>query len=117
MTEAEFMSQPIEALPLSRKKRRRCRRYPRPEYTEAQWKAILELQRGRCAICGEEKELYQDHSYRTGKMRGGLCRQCNCALGMLKDSPSRLRKALTYLQNPPANALGFGDTERETIKA
>jgi Recombination endonuclease VII len=61
----------------------------------------------------EETTLYQGHSYRSGKMRGGLCRQCNCTVGMLKDSPTRLRKALTYLRNPPAKALGFGETEQE----
>jgi Recombination endonuclease VII len=70
------------------------------------------LQQNRYAICAEESVLYQDYSYRTGKMRGGHCRQCNCALGMLKESPTRLRKALAYLQNPPANQLGFGKSEK-----
>jgi hypothetical protein len=113
MTEAEFMAQPIEPIPEPKRKRRKYRRFPRPECTEAQWRAILDLQQGRCAICGEEKELHQDHSYRTGKTRGGLCRQCNCALGMLKDSPSRLKRALAYLRNPPAKALSFGESEKE----
>jgi hypothetical protein len=35
---------------------------------------------------------------------------------MLKDSPSRLRRALAYLQNPPAKALGFGETEKERTR-
>jgi hypothetical protein len=113
MSDEEWMSQPVEMPLESKRKRPKYRRYPRPECTEAQWKAILERQQGHCALCGEEKELYQDHSYRSGKMRGGLCRQCNCPLGMLKDSPSRLRKALAYLQNPPAKALGFGESEKE----
>jgi hypothetical protein len=113
---AVFMDEPVEDLPEPKRKRRKYRRYPRPECTAAQWKAILDLQQGRCALCGEEKELYQDHSYRTGKMRGGLCRQCNCALGMLKDSPSRLTRALAYLRNPPAKALSFGESEKEKVK-
>jgi hypothetical protein len=32
---------------------------------------------------------------------------------MFKDSPSRLRNALAYLRNPPAKALGFGESEKE----
>src|SRR5262245_12518018 len=111
MSDEVWMTEPVVDVPEPKRKRRKFRKYGRPECTEAQWKAILELQQGRCAICGEKKELYQDHSYRTGKTRGGLCRQCNCALGMLKDSPTRMRRALAYLQNPPAKALGFGETE------
>jgi Recombination endonuclease VII len=107
-----LMDEPV-LVPEPKRKRRRYRTYPRPECTDAQWQAILDLQQNRCAICGEETALYQDHSYRTGKMRGGLCRQCNCALGMLKDSPTRLRRALAYLQNPPAKALGVGESETE----
>jgi hypothetical protein len=34
-------------------------------------------------------------------------------LGMFRDSPFRLRNALRYLRNPPAEALGFGDSEKE----
>src|SRR6266550_1213601 len=93
VTDEAWMTEPVVDVPEPKRKRRKFRKYPRPECTEAQWKAILELQQGRCALCGEEKELYQDNSYRSGTMRGGLCRQCNCALGMLKDSPTRLKRA------------------------
>jgi Recombination endonuclease VII len=113
MAEAEFMSQPVEVPVEPKRKRRRFRKYAKPECTEAQWRAILDLQQGRCPVCGEEKELYQDHSYRTGKTRGGLCRQCNCAAGMLKDSPARIKRLLEYLVNPPAKQLGFGESENE----
>jgi hypothetical protein len=64
---------------------------------------LAELQGGRCAVCGrDDVALHVDHSRRTGKTRGLLCRQCNCALGMLGDSPMRLRAALRYLLRPPA---------------
>lgn len=116
MSDEAWMSEPVVDVPEPKRKRRKFRKHARPVCTEAQWKAILDLQQGRCAICGEETQLYQDHSYRSGKMRGGLCRQCNCALGMLKDSPTRLRRALAYLQNPPAKALGFGESEIERTR-
>src|SRR5262245_28049522 len=116
MVDEDFMSQAIEEPPAPKRKRRKYRRFPRPECTGAQWQAILELQQGRCAVCREEKELFQDHSYRSGKTRGGLCRQCNAASGMLKDSPTRIRRLLAYLASPPAKTLGFGESEKERVK-
>ena len=83
----------------------RRRTYPKPVSTEDERAALFAFQGGACAICGEVTELFTDHSYRTGKTRGLLCRQCNTALGMLKDSPTRLRKALVYLRNPPAKEI------------
>jgi hypothetical protein len=65
----------------------------------------MAFQRGVCAICGEAIELHCDHSRRTGKTRGLLCRTCNAALGMFKDSPTRLKRALCYLRHPPAKEL------------
>jgi hypothetical protein len=118
MAHEDLMAMPIDepAELAPKRKRRKYRRYPKPVCTEAQWQAILDLQQGRCAVCGEEKELFKDHSYRSGTLRGGLCRQCNCAAGMLKDSPKRIRRLLAYLANPPAKTLGFGEAEREGVK-
>jgi hypothetical protein len=113
LTDEPWMNQPVEVPPEAKRKRMRHRKYPRPECTEAQWKAILEVQQHRYAVRQEGAALYQDHSYRSGKIRGGLCRQCNCASGMLKDSPTRIKRLLAYLANPPAKALGFGETEKE----
>jgi Recombination endonuclease VII len=113
MSDEEWMAEPVVDVPEPKRKRRKFRKYARPVCSAEQWRAILDLQQARCAICGEERELYQDHSYRTGKTRGGLCRKCNCALGMLKDSPSRLKRALAYLRNPLAKALSFGESEKE----
>ena len=87
----EWMSQPIDPL-LPKRQRRKYRRYPRSEYSPAQRAALLEQQQGRCAICGAEGELYVDHSYRSGKTHGLLCRQHNAALGMFKDSPTLLAR-------------------------
>jgi hypothetical protein len=47
--------------------------------------------------CGREATSL-DHCHETGKFRGWLCRQCNTALGMAKDSPATLRALATYLE-------------------
>lgn len=36
---------------------------------------------GRCAICGHERALVEDHDHRTGLVRGWLCRSCNTLEG------------------------------------
>ena len=59
-----------------------------------------ERQEGCCAICKTEVALIEsaiDHNHETGEFRGVLCKQCNRALGMFKDSPAVLRSALEYL--------------------
>lgn len=66
--------------------------------------AMYERQQGRCAICGENGEtfggrrLHIDHDHDTGKVRGLLCGLCNTAIGHLKDSPTLLRAAASYLE-------------------
>jgi hypothetical protein len=117
---AAVMAMPVEepAELAPKRKRRKYRKYPKPECTIAERQALMELQGGKCGICGEafpEKNLMTDHSYRTGKTRGLLCRQHNAALGFWKDSPTMLKKALAYLKSPPGKALGLCDSEREKI--
>ena len=63
-----------------------------------------ERQEGCCAICTIPIKLMDsaiDHNHETGEFRGVLCKQCNRALGMFKDSPTILRSAVEYL-----NAFG-----------
>jgi hypothetical protein len=55
-----------------------------------------------CAICKKEIELSEsaiDHNHVTGEFRGVLCKQCNRALGMFRDSPTILRNAIDYLED------------------
>ncbi len=62
----------------------------------------FERQECCCAICKQEVALMDsaiDHNHETGEFRGVLCRQCNRALGMFKDSPTVLRNALDYLED------------------
>jgi hypothetical protein len=49
-----------------------------------------------CQICRGTASVI-DHSHVTGKVRGGLCKQCNTGLGMFRDSPKLLNKAGVYL--------------------
>lgn len=60
---------------------------------------MLADQNGVCAICCVRKEtrLHVDHCHKTNKVRGILCSNCNMALGLMKDRPDYLLKAVKYL--------------------
>lgn len=76
--------------------------------TRDQYAALLESQKGVCAICGADEghkskngvsaRLAVDHDYETGEIRGLLCMSCNRGLGRFKDSPEFLKAALRYLE-------------------
>jgi len=70
--------------------------------TRLLWKYGLDEKTGRallarpCGICkGKTRGI--DHDHKTGKIRGSLCQTCNVGIGMFKDSPILLRKAIRYL--------------------
>lgn len=90
-------------------KRSKCRRaYTlklRHGLTENEYASLLQLQDGKCKICGSIKSnssigphLRVDHCHKSGKIRGLLCHYCNVALGMFKDNPDILVSALNYLK-------------------
>ena len=69
--------------------------------------AMLEAQKGVCAICGREetatwrgktRELCVDHCHTTGRVRGLLCNRCNHSIGGLGDNAEGVRRALAYLE-------------------
>jgi hypothetical protein len=62
------------------------------------YSALILVQNKCCAICRLELKLSIDHCHRTNRVRGLLCKNCNTALGMLKDSPQLLRAAADYLE-------------------
>ena len=75
--------------------------------TPEQYATLLEEQGGGCAICGSsekktrngtELELPVDHCHETGRVRGILCDNCNRAMGLLGDAPTRLLRAVSYLR-------------------
>lgn len=65
--------------------------------TIAEYERMFEEQKGRCKICHSGEDLCVDHCHQTGKIRGLLCRDCNKALGIFKDSPTLLWSAVEYL--------------------
>lgn len=80
---------------------RRRRKIHRYGITVADYDALLEAQRGGCAVCGYEpaidKPLQVDHDHATGAVRGLLCGNCNSALGHAKDDRARLLGLVAYL--------------------
>lgn len=68
--------------------------------TPEQWTNLLAQQGNVCAICGLYMEKPRvDHNHITGKIHGLLHANCNAGIGMLRDSPTLLRKAAEYLEN------------------
>ena len=71
--------------------------------TFEKYEAMLDEQNNVCAICSSpppdhhKKRLNIDHCHTTGRVRGLLCDVCNRALGLFKDSPDVLLKAISYL--------------------
>lgn len=76
--------------------------------TPEEYDRLTAAQAGRCAVCrqpetalnprtGAPKVLAVDHCHRRGGVRGLLCQNCNTALGLLGDDPSRLAAAIAYI--------------------
>lgn len=68
-----------------------------------QFKELEAKQDNKCYICGIEggynnKPLYVDHCHKSGVVRKLLCQHCNSGLGMFKDNPELLTKAVDYLK-------------------
>ena len=71
--------------------------------TLEQYNEMFTKQNGRCKICSKHqseiaRSLSVDHDHITGKVRGLLCSNCNCVLGLVKDSVDILEKSKLYLQ-------------------
>jgi hypothetical protein len=69
-----------------------------------EYRAMLAIQNGRCAICKTDKPgsfknkyFHVDHDHKTGEIRGLLCLKCNTAIWMMNDDPELLLAAVDYL--------------------
>ena len=70
-----------------------------------EYEKLLAEQGGHCAVCEATQpggrhatqHFPVDHCHTTGEVRGLLCHNCNTALGLLKDDPSRIANLITYL--------------------
>lgn len=66
--------------------------------------ALYRQQKGRCGICEKQlkskryKAFAVDHCHTHGHIRGLLCHRCNTALGLLKDCPKALQKAIEWIK-------------------
>lgn len=84
-----------------------CDRIKKYKISKQEYLELKLKQNNCCAICKEpEKEdkcLYIDHCHKTGKIRGLLCSQCNCALGNLKDNIETAENLIEYLKNEKYN--------------
>lgn len=70
---------------------------------------LVNKQNCKCAICEKElnknvsnkenkdADLCIDHCHTTNKVRGLLCRDCNFAIGLIKDNIKILENAIYYL--------------------
>lgn len=74
---------------------------------QSEYERMFEEQRGLCKICGNSetsrykgviKRLAVDHCHSSGRVRGLLCSHCNRGLGLFKDTPDFLFKAIKYLE-------------------
>jgi hypothetical protein len=72
-----------------------------------QYRDLFLLQQGVCAICLRSEtrilqnrltSLVVDHCHERAEVRGLLCSTCNTALGLAKDDPNRIQKAIDYLK-------------------
>jgi hypothetical protein len=64
---------------------------------------MSEWQQDRCAACGCNGALAEDHDHVTGLIRGYLCRRCNQAEG-IDDGSSRVWRE--YRERNPASICG-----------
>jgi hypothetical protein len=72
---------------------------------------MVKQQSGKCLICdtqpnpmlgNKKKGLHVDHCHETGKIRGLLCHNCNCAIGLLNDDAGNVRRLLEYIEKHKA---------------
>jgi hypothetical protein len=71
--------------------------------TLEEFEEFLSKQNNACSICEEAfiKTPHIDHDHKTKKVRGLLCSNCNTMLGLAKDSPQILERAIRYLTSKP----------------
>lgn len=75
---------------------------------QEQYDQILEVQNGKCAVCGgtrHTKPLHVDHDHKTGAIRGLLCFRCNRFVIGNTRAAELHAAAARYLTNPPANKV------------
>lgn len=72
-------------------------RLQRYDLTHGAYEELMLAQAGLCAICQRPEVLFVDHHHGTGAVRGLLCSNCNCGIGLLGDDADRLVAAAFYV--------------------
>jgi hypothetical protein len=84
----------------ARKWTRRFRLYG---LTQDRFHEILRDQGSACPICtdalAELSKIHVDHCHDTGRVRGLLCGRCNQAIGLLREDPDTMRRAIAYVSH------------------
>ena len=74
-------------------------RFKRYGITKEIYEQMYNAQSGKCYICGiDGVKLHIDHNHTTGKVRSLLCKECNMALGLLKENVDTLNNMIEYLE-------------------
>ena len=74
-------------------------RFKRHGITKQIYDEMYEVQSGKCYICEiKNDKLHIDHNHSTGKVRKLLCKECNLALGLLKENVVTLKNMIHYLE-------------------
>lgn len=74
-------------------------RFKRHGITKNDYDEMVTKQSGKCYICGVgDVKLHIDHNHITGKVRSLLCKECNMALGLLKENIVTLKNMINYLE-------------------
>jgi hypothetical protein len=74
-------------------------RFKRYGLTKEEYEKMYQTQSGKCYICQKsEEKLHIDHNHTTGKVRSLLCKECNLALGLLKENVESLKNMIIYLE-------------------
>jgi hypothetical protein len=74
-------------------------RFKRHGITKEIYEQMYNAQSGKCYICGiGGVKLHIDHNHTTGKVRSLLCKECNMALGLLKENVDTLNNMIEYLE-------------------
>jgi len=57
-----------------------------------------------CPVCRHtiirqfKNDVVLDHSHKTGKIRGWICRMCNSSIGMMEEDVNTLKRAIRWLK-------------------
>jgi hypothetical protein len=98
-----------QSLKLSPDQRRNSNYRQNYGITLSDYNQMFEAQGGRCAAClrteikcdprtKTARNLCIDHDHITGQVRGLLCSECNTALGLLQEKPSRAKALIGYMK-------------------